>query len=265
LTIPTATIAACGAACCTGLVVISNRVRAAEAKRLPATVFTMTTMNKALRLFLFSDHLPHQPQDLEERLLEAAGQSPSVAWIPAGSSLEKLEMFFAARRDAYARLGVVDFEMFTLHEGFNADRVPWLFSRRIIHLSGGDPYLFLRNLRKTGMLDALLVWAMQGGILVGDSAGAMLMTPSLGIAHFDGKPVPEDMADSSALGLVDFEVNPHFGKYGGSADDLRAYSKQHHRTVYGLVDGGALAVLNGQIETQGQIICFRDGEESILS
>jgi dipeptidase E len=217
---------------------------------------------KGLRLFLFSDHRIAENRPLDKRILAVAGTtSPSVAYIPAGSAPEKIPEFFKQRRDYYADFGVTEVEMFPLHEGFSESRIPWLLNREIIHLSGGDPFIFLRNLRVTGMLEVLQNWAREGGILVGDSAGAMLMARNIEIARFGHIPVPADLSDLSSLDLVDFEFHPHFGSYGASAKELRDYSKQHAVTLYAAPDGCGLAVLDGKIEPHGSVVCFKDGQE----
>jgi len=210
-----------------------------------------------LRLFLFSDHIIPANRPLDDQLLVEVGKaSPTVAWIPAGSRPEKVTDFFEARRRAYAELCVSDVDMFPLHTDFDSARVPWLLSRDIIHLSGGDPFIFLRNLQATGMLPVLRQWALDGGILVGDSAGAMLMTPDLEIARFGQIPVPPDLTDLHALSLTNFEFNPHFGAYGGSADQLAEYAKNKGVTVYGAPDGCGLALLRGDLIPHGAVVRF---------
>ena len=184
-----------------------------------------------------------------------------MGWIPAGSRPEKVAEFFNQRRRYYADLGVIDVEMFPLHQEFDEARIPWLMSRDIIHLSGGDPFIFLRNLKRTGVLEALRSWALRGGILVGDSAGAMLMTANIEIARFGQTPVPADLSDLAALGLVDFEINPHLGSYGVPSEGLRGYSQQKDITVYGVPDGCGLAVVDGIIERHGPVVCFKNGRD----
>jgi dipeptidase E len=220
----------------------------------------MDTPTKALRLFLFSDHRIPENRLLDNRILEVAGTaSPSVAWIPAGSRPEKMTEFFGQRRDYYADLGVIDVEMFPLHQGFDETRIPWLLNRDIIHLSGGDPFIFLRNLKRTRMLEVLRSWALQGGMIIGDSAGAMLLATNIEIACFGHAPVPTGLPDLTSLGLIDFEFNPHLGSYGVPLENLRNYSKERAVTIYGVPDGCGLAVLDGKVERYGPVVCFKNG------
>ncbi|MCE0521358.1 MAG: peptidase E [Methylacidiphilales bacterium] len=222
----------------------------------------MDVAAESLRLFLFSDHRIPANRPLDNRILEVAGTaSPSVGWIPAGSRPEKVAEFFDQRRCYYADFDVIDVKMFPVHQEFDEARIPWLMSRDIIHLSGGDPFVFLRNLKRTGMLEVLRSWALRGGILVGDSAGAMLMTANIEIARFGLTPVPANLPDLTALGLVDFEFNPHLGSYGVPLEGLRGYSQQKDITVYGAPDGCGIAVVDGKIECHGPVVCFKHGRE----
>jgi dipeptidase E len=218
---------------------------------------TLSENMSKLRLFLFSDHVIPANRGLDEHLMVAAGKSsPSVGWIPAGSRPEQIADFFEARRRAYADLGASDVGLFPLHADFEAARIPWLLSRDIVHLSGGDPFIFLRNLRATGMVAVLREWAQAGGILVGDSAGAMLMTPSLDLARFGHAPVPDDLTNLRALSLVEFQFQPHFGVWGASSNQLNAYANEKQVVVYGAPDGCGLAVMGDKLVQHGDLMRF---------
>ena len=79
-----------------------------------------------------------------------------------------------------------------------------------IHLSGGHTRVFQRLLKENGLLVALADWAQNGGILIGTSAGAILMTPSVALyALLSGKD-PKAVRGAEALGLVPCEFFPHF-------------------------------------------------------
>lgn len=111
----------------------------------------------------------------------------------------------------------------------------------ILVISGGDPFKLLYNLRRTGMDKTIKEFAnKESYVLAGYSAGAMILTPTIAITTMevtnqDGNRVPiHDVRgksihpglnnDLSGLGLVNFEIVPHFEeKY--YATDVELYRK----------------------------------------
>jgi dipeptidase E len=201
---------------------------------------------------------------MDQRILEVAGTStPSVGWVPSGArpdgAPDRTLEFFLQCREHYAGMGVNDVEMFPLDETLDGGRKSRLLNRDIIHLSGGNPVVFIKNLKQTGILNVLRDWAMGGGILVGESGGAMLMLSSVEIAVRFEHPNPSvDELDLVGMNLCEFEFHPHFGRIGASADELQEYSQGC--TVYAAPDGCGFAVLAGKIECFGPVTRFEDGK-----
>lgn len=59
------------------------------------------------------------------------------------------------------------------------------------------------------MLGPLRDWALAGGILIGVSAGAILMAPTIATEALFISLRHEDLTDGDAVGLVPFEFFPH--------------------------------------------------------
>lgn len=116
----------------------------------------------------------------------------------------------------------------------------------ILVISGGDPFKLLYHLRRTGMDKTIMEFVnKENFILVGYSAGAMILTPTIAITTMvvtnqDGKRVPiHDVRgksvhpglqnDLTGLELVDFEIVPHYEqKY---AEDVKLYRKSAKNEV----------------------------------
>ncbi|WP_246805901.1 Type 1 glutamine amidotransferase-like domain-containing protein [Ensifer sp. ENS10] len=85
---------------------------------------------------------------------------------------------------------------YDLDEPHSAEDIAALFASDAIHLSGGHTGGFLERLKQSRMLGPIRDWALAGGILIGVSAGAILMAPTITTdALFIGL-IPEDMAGS---------------------------------------------------------------------
>lgn len=82
----------------------------------------------------------------------------------------------------------------------------------ICFISGGNTFLLLRNLRRSGLDKALKKFVQKDEfILAGASAGALVLTPTIEVCNqpsLDKNQV--GLTDLTGLGLVDFEVWPHY-------------------------------------------------------
>ncbi|WP_199621429.1 Type 1 glutamine amidotransferase-like domain-containing protein [Paenibacillus alkalitolerans] len=78
-----------------------------------------------------------------------------------------------------------------------------MFDYDAIHLSGGNTFYFLSLLKKRNTMEMLRAYVNKGGILIGVSAGSILMTKTIGFAGYgvDG--------DRNVV-YVDFEFLPHW-------------------------------------------------------
>ena len=115
-----------------------------------------------------------------------------------------------------------------------------LDNANILVITGGDPFKLLYYLRRTGLHTSITKFTeKQNFVLAGFSAGAMILTPTISITTMEvtnkeGKRVPiHDVRgksihpglknDLTGLGLVDFEIVPHFEKK--YANDVELYQK----------------------------------------
>ena len=94
------------------------------------------------------------------------------------------DLFLRPNRRYYEQLGV-ELGNSTLTETNvgDAKRVADLLACDAIHLTGGNTYRFLRWLQATDLLGALRKYTLGGGVLVGTSAGSLLMTRDISIAQ----------------------------------------------------------------------------------
>lgn len=138
----------------------------------------------------------------------------------------------------------------------------------IIHLSGGNTYYFLHHLKKNGMFKHLKDFVKRGGILSGLSAGAILMTPNIntaGFPDFDKDENYDGLRDLRALGLVNFEIFPHYRNSARYDKELRAYSKKANHPVYAIPDGRGIVVNGRNLTFLGRSWAFHSGQKFEIS
>ncbi|UCD09325.1 MAG: Type 1 glutamine amidotransferase-like domain-containing protein, partial [Dehalococcoidales bacterium] len=143
---------------------------------------------------------------------------------------------------------------FELDREWKPDLLKSLLDCDAIHLTGGNTYYFLHWLRSRNMMDALIRYVDQGGVLIGVRAGSILMTPDISTAALCGDEVMEGETDFSGLGLVDFLFVPHFGVIPVNLDDLKKYSREKQTRVYAASDSGGIVVVDNNIKCIGDVI-----------
>lgn len=222
-------------------------------------------MTAARRLVLYSD--PEcQNVELDRRMLaliasgrrERAAQGlglpegpPRIGYLPAASDPRRI--WFERNRARYAELGAMLEPYFGLESDYAPQALPELLACDALHLSGGNTFHFLWCLRQRKLLPVLRDYTARGGVLVGVSAGAVLMGPSIDVAALCGdEPVPE-LHDTCGLGLVDFDFVPHFETSAGAAAMLNDHMARSGRSICACPDGAGLIVEGGAVSSIGAV------------
>jgi dipeptidase E len=192
------------------------------------------------------------------------GSVRRVAFVSAASLHDETPYYELAR----AALGVEPTSLTVEHLRWDADFRPTLARAEAVFVGGGNTYALLRRLRESGLLDAIRDRVRSGLPYVGTSAGSNVAGPNIlttndwnvvGLAAFD------------ALGLVPFNVNPHYRETdpamapGSETRDERIaeYHLVHDNPVVGIEEGTMVRV-EGSVATvlgTGRVKLFVRGRE----
>ncbi|OCP01759.1 hypothetical protein BC374_03055 [Ensifer sp. LC13] len=215
---------------------------------------------RLLNLILYSDQTYADCSAIDLRLvdlLKARGTGNRIAYV--GSGPEPDRSFFFAGQVYYGRLGLDLRLFFDLDEPHSADDIAALFASDAIHLAGGHTGGFLERLKRSNLLAPLRDWALSGGVLVGVSAGAILMGPTIATdGPFIGQR-PEDVTDGEALDLLPFEFFPHLGDDDTYLPALVRYSVSTPRPIVACKDSDGVVVTGGRIECFGDPLWISGG------
>ena len=117
---------------------------------------------------------------------------------------------------------------------------------------------FLNRMKRSGIVAVLRDWGKRGGVLIGTSAGAILMTPTVAVdALFSGRH-PEEVLGGAALDLLPFEFFPHLDEDPNFLPALLRYSKHTPRPIIGC--SGGVVPADGNIECLGDPIWIANGQ-----
>lgn len=165
------------------------------------------------------------------------GTNKRVCYIPAGYYDKK-------RIDGYSAkflysMGFRSCITFPLGAFYNKKFEDVALESSAIWLGGGCTPEFLFMLKHRGLLNKLKEYAKDDKhLLMGNSAGGIMMCEEIKISLFaDGNPV--GIKDFTSLGLVDYEVKPHWdsGHWYLDRKMFQNYVNSQGKTLYCLSEG----------------------------
>ncbi len=124
-----------------------------------------------------------------------------IAFVPyAGDDHEPYERMMA---DGLAGIGV---ELSSVHR--SPDPAATVEAADGVFVGGGNTFRLLRRVTELGLLEPLRRLAAEGRPYMGASAGANLACPT--IRTTNDMPIVEPPGSLKALGLIPFQLNPHY-------------------------------------------------------
>jgi dipeptidase E len=196
-----------------------------------------------MNLLLLSNSTNHGQGYLDHAMAEV------LAFLGAARRLTFVP-FALADREGYAAKAAARFE----REGIAVTAVtPDLAGRAVLEsaeavfVGGGNTFRLLDTLQKTALLHVLRDRAASGMPYLGASAGTNIAAPT--IRTTNDMPIVQP-ASFEALGLVRFQINPHFidadpaSRHMGETreDRLREYLEENETPVLGLREGAWIRV-----------------------
>ena len=201
-------------------------------------------MDNRLKFILHSDQSIKLTADLDVKLMRSltGKKNPKIGYIPAAPDPKR--KYFEEKVHYYSKIGFNDVGFLEPTEvGIDKDCEEF-FLRDLIHLSGGQVTEFRDRLIYSGLDLKISAFLKRGGVILGVSAGAMVLQKSFGLVRFLG-----EKGDFKGLGFFDFEVSPHTNEYFPDLRRLEDYVLKSKCTVYALNDGDAITI-NGSGSSQ---------------
>lgn len=168
-------------------------------------------MNK--RLVLFSQPSPAVWEKLEDALFPEYLDNRIIAYMPCEGDAAEFNAQFAhiwemQAEKNHATLLSID----NSKRGYEAKiESQKLLSANILMITGGNTFKLLDHLRKSGLDKAIIeFWEKDNVVIAGFSAGAIILSPSIETAKIYGDVNEPGVTDLSGLGIVDFEIWPHY-------------------------------------------------------
>ena len=178
-------------------------------------------------------------------------------------ALHDLDGYAGRVRQRFADLGI---EVDGIHRA--ADPVAAVEGASAIFVGGGNTFRLLDRLEKGGLLEPIRRRVTAGMPYLGASAGSNVAGPT--IKTTNDMPIVRP-ASFQALGLVDFQINPHYidpdpgSTHMGETRDTRLaeFHEENDTPVVALREGALLEVAGERVTVRGEPggKLFRRGEE----
>ncbi len=120
----------------------------------------------------------------------------------------------------------------------------------VVEFIGGNPYYLLNSIRRCDA-DPVLEQLAKDKVLIGWSAGALVMTSSIAVIDaFEPQMNFVDLTDLKGLRLADVHIIPHYSKflhrYEAFEEKLRRYEADNNCTLVRLNDGDGMLFEGGE-------------------
>ena len=220
-----------------------------------------------MRLVFYSGGFRKENEALgrEVRELLKERREPTITFVPADDDSPDCD--FRDFKRSIAPSGVRRLRYISLHRPLSLQSEKTLFSSDVIFLGGGNTFHFLHQLRERKLLTKLRSYVREGGILMGLSAGGILLTPSVMTAEVPSLDRDENdigVRDYRALGLVPFEFSPHYEGGRKVDSELLSHSRRSKNPIYACADGEGIVVRDHSIRFVGRVTVFHRGHKYTL-
>jgi dipeptidase E len=204
------------------------------------------------RLLLISNSTVHGSGYLdhaEPQIKDFVGRLVRVVFIPY--ALHDRRAYCEQAEGRFRKMGL---EFQSVHDVSNASRV--IERAEIIFIGGGNTFRLLYELHRNQLIEPIRRAVRAGTPYIGSSAGSIVACPSLKTTK--DMPVVQPLT-FEALGLVPFQISPHFldpdpsSTHMGETQEQRIlqFLEENEEPVVGLREGSILRVENDDVTLAG--------------
>lgn len=201
-----------------------------------------------MKFALISDYMTTQGRNAVSYIIANTGLPPediSIGYI--ASSPDPDLAYFKVTKAFYASLGIQEVTYLDLEDGYSNDGLVSSLSKTMIHLSGGNTYRFLYWIKQRNVDKHLVQVAANGTPIIGVSAGALLLTPSIVTAAVCGDVNDIQIRDFSALNIAPILLYPHAKQDSTERNNALSICREYNVPAFLCKDSDAIVILNREV------------------
>lgn len=217
------------------------------------------------KFVIYSGGSRSQNHELNHALVDLCGQIKSITYIPVTKDQDP--KYYQQFKKYYSYYGFNKFEYLALDQKNSVSKIKKSLSSSVLYLDGGNTYHFLKNIQESNFNKLIIDFVKRGGIVAGQSAGIINLSPSIKTASVPSLDADEPISGfkrTKALSLIPFEFSPHFANTDKkSIKELTEYSKITKNEILACDDGSGMVINANAINFYGRIYSFKNGIFSI--
>lgn len=172
-------------------------------------------------------------KDSYSLLFDFTGESlkgKRVTFFPTASAVEEVTHYVEAAKEAFHQLGM-QLETVQIAEQSTEEITKMIKQNDVMYVSGGNTFYLLQELRKHGLDDVLKEEINKGKLYIGESAGSIIMAPSIEyISLMDERQKAPELSSYQGFNEVSRYPVPHVhNTYLGDA--AQQILKQYEKTL----------------------------------
>jgi dipeptidase E len=185
----------------------------------------------------------------------------SITYVPVSDNQDP--KYFKQFKKYYQHYGFKKFCYFALDKDNTNKTWKAAFASDVIYLDGGNTYQFLHNMEKSNIKKHLKYFIDKGGIVAGQSAGIICISPNIKTAAIPTVDADENFPGfkkKKGLNLVNFEFSPHFSYSDKkSKEELKKYSSITKNEIIACDDGSGIILDGDKMTLVGSVYSFKNG------
>jgi dipeptidase E len=201
-------------------------------------------------------------EHLTMKLLDVSQTEPiRIAYL---QYLSGTEAYIEKTRRFYQALEIpFELTLIDLDAGYHPAILGAMWSADVLHIPGGNTFELMRAVRHRSVSEPITEFSCSDRLLVGVSAGALILAPSIGTARFGDDAESHD-GDDRGLGIIDFEPFPHWNDLHHYDAELTGYSRGVMHPIRMFDDTSGIAIHGENITTYGKELVMHRGSHLIL-
>ncbi|GLF90189.1 putative peptidase Lmo0363 [Bacillus safensis] len=193
-------------------------------------------------------------KDSYSLLSDFAGESlkgKRVTFFPTASAVEEVTHYVAAAKEAFHQLGM-QLETVQIDEQSTEEITQMIEQNDVIYVSGGNTFYLLQEFRKHRLDDVLKKEINNGKLYIGESAGSLIMAPSIEyISLMDDQEKAPELSSFQGFNEISCYPVPHVhNAYLGEAAQQIMEKHQQTLNLCPLSDEQVLLITGEQAEVK---------------
>jgi len=198
-------------------------------------------------LALYSNQTIAQTGGITSQLFSQIGKAnPKIGYI--SSAPDPTRAYYNSTSAYYSHFGGRIGKYNDLEDGYNTASLEDALDSDALHLTGGNTYRFLHWINKRAIREKLADYAKNKGVLIGVSAGSIIMTPSIESSSVCGDSNEIGLSDMTGLDLFPYLVIPHAQDIDDLIGKTKAIVREKGIPAYTLRDDQALFYDGSRVE-----------------